>query len=110
MSHPISKIGEKLAEFGPLMEKRQLAAAVRIIYSACQAVSCSTLSGEHREEVSRMLAESIQTLNADADVQKAFPFPLAYKACREKELLPILDAMLSKLKAMPSLDTGKIAI
>jgi len=110
MSHSISKIGEKISEFAPLMEKRQLVAAVRIIYSACQTIACSQLSANEREETSRMLAQAVQALNSDADVQKAFPFPLAFKPGREKELLPILDAMLTKLKALPSLEAGKIAI
>ncbi|MBF0481435.1 MAG: hypothetical protein HQK81_07955 [Desulfovibrionaceae bacterium] len=109
MTHPVSRTGEKLAEFGPLMDKRQLAAAVRTLYAVCQTVSCSALSEGEREEASRMLAQSIQTLNADADVQKAFPFPLAYKPGREKELIPILGALLAKLKALPHLDAGKIA-
>ena len=110
MSHPLSKIGEKLSEFGPLVEKRQLVAAVRIIYSACQTIACSKLSENERAEIAPLLAHSVQSLNSDADVQKAFPFPLAYKPGREKELLPILDAMLTKLKALPPLEAGKIAV
>jgi hypothetical protein len=105
----MSKIAEKLSEFGPLMENRQLVAAVRIVYATCQTVACSDLAENEHAEISRMLAQAIQTLNADADVQKAFPFPLAYKPGREKELLTILDAMLTKLKALPPLEAGKIA-
>jgi hypothetical protein len=109
MPHSMSKIVEKLSEFGPLMEHRQLVAAVRIIYAACQTIACSNLSENERGEISGMLAQAVQTLNSDADVQKYFPFHLVFKAGREKELLPILDAMLTKLKALPPLETGKIA-
>jgi len=108
MSYSISQMREKFSEFGQLLQKRQLVAAVRVMYAACQSAAGAGFSENEQAEVSQLIAQAVQELNSDADVRKAFLFPLVFKPGGEKELLAVLDVLRPKLKSL--VEKGKDAL